>query len=68
MSPLMYAAREGRATVVQKLIDKIAAINNQDTRGNSVSKGNSVGMYRLSIRYPVSAVYLTIRYYPDPVK
>ena len=27
-----------------------------------------VGMYRLSIRYLVSAGYLTIRYYPDPVK
>jgi len=27
-----------------------------------------VGMYRISIRYPVSAGYLTIRYYPDPVK
>src|SRR6218665_4046498 len=27
-----------------------------------------LGMYRLSIRYPVSAGYLTIRYYPDPVK
>ena len=26
-----------------------------------------VGMYRISIRYPVSAGYLTIRYYPDPV-
>ena len=28
----------------------------------------TVGMYRLSIRYLVSAGYLTIRYYPDPVK
>jgi len=27
-----------------------------------------LGMYRLSIRYQVSAGYLTIRYYPDPVK
>src|SRR6218665_2068740 len=27
-----------------------------------------LGMYRISIRYPVSAGYLTIRYYPDPVK
>src|SRR6218665_1885504 len=27
-----------------------------------------LGMYRLSIRYPVSAGYLTIRYYADPVK
>src|SRR6218665_3237081 len=27
-----------------------------------------LGMYRVSIRYPVSAGYLTIRYYPDPVK
>src|SRR6218665_2913581 len=27
-----------------------------------------IGMYRLSIWYPVSAGYLTIRYYSDPVK
>ena len=27
-----------------------------------------IGMYRISIRYPVSAGYLTIRYYPDLVK
>ena len=27
-----------------------------------------LGMYRISIRYPVSAGYLTIRYYADPVK
>src|SRR6218665_4135327 len=27
-----------------------------------------LGMYRISIRYPVSAGYLTIRYYPDTVK
>ena len=27
-----------------------------------------LGMYRLTIRYSVSAEYLTIRYYPDPVK
>src|SRR6218665_3591148 len=30
--------------------------------------GFLLGMYRLSIRYPVSAGYLTIWYYPDPVK
>jgi len=27
-----------------------------------------IGMYRLTIRYSVSAEYLTTRYYPDPVK
>src|SRR6218665_712665 len=27
-----------------------------------------LGMYRLSIRYPVSAGYLTIRHYSEPVK
>lgn len=37
MSALMYAAREGRATIVQKLIEDNAAINTQDSKGNSVS-------------------------------
>src|SRR6218665_378879 len=28
----------------------------------------TLGMYRISVRYPVYAGYLTIRYYPDLVK
>jgi len=32
------------------------------------SDAKTVGMYRLTIRYSVSAEYLTIRYYSDPVK
>ncbi|KAK3101327.1 hypothetical protein FSP39_002709 [Pinctada imbricata] len=33
MSPLIYAAREGRASVVEVLLDAGAAINKQDSRG-----------------------------------
>jgi len=36
-----------------------------DTNPNTNPK---LGMYRLTIRYSVSAEYLTIRYYLDPVK
>src|SRR6218665_112751 len=36
---------------------------------NDCCPGFFLGMYgRLTIRYSVSAEYLTIRYYPDPVK
>ena len=37
MSPLMYAAREGRATVCEVLLDHDAEINKQDMRGWTVS-------------------------------
>lgn len=37
MSPLMYAAREGRVTVCEKLLEHGAEVNKQDMRGWTVS-------------------------------
>ena len=37
MSPLMYAAREGRVKVCEKLLEQGAEINKQDMRGWTVS-------------------------------
>ena len=37
MSPLMYAAKEGRVTVCEKLLEQGAEINKQDMRGWTVS-------------------------------
>lgn len=37
MTPLIYAAREGREEVVTKLLDAGANINKQDSRGWTVS-------------------------------
>ena len=37
MSPLMYAAKEGRVTVCEKLLDHGAEINKQEMRGWTVS-------------------------------
>ena len=37
MSPLMYAAREGRVSVCEKLLDNGAEMNRQDMRGWTVS-------------------------------
>ena len=37
MTPLMYAAREGRLEIVQLLLDSGAEIDRQDTRGWTVS-------------------------------
>ena len=37
MTPLMYAAREGRLEIVQLLLDNGAEIDRQDTRGWTVS-------------------------------
>ena len=41
MSPLMYAAKEGRVTVCEKLLEHGAEINKQDMRGWTVSLANS---------------------------
>lgn len=35
MSPILYASREGRASVVKKLIDSNSLLNNQDNKGYS---------------------------------
>ena len=37
MSPLMYAAREGRVKVCEKLLEHGAEVNKQDMRGWTVS-------------------------------
>ena len=37
MSPLMYAAKEGRVKVCEKLLEQGAEINKQDMRGWTVS-------------------------------
>ena len=37
MSPLMYATREGRVKVCEKLLEQGAEINKQDMRGWTVS-------------------------------
>ena len=37
MTPLMYAAREGRVAVCEKLLEHSAEINKQDIRGWTVS-------------------------------
>ena len=37
MSPLMYAAREGRVAVCEMLLEHDAEINKQDMRGWTVS-------------------------------
>ena len=39
MSPLMYAAREGRVAVCEKLLEHGAEINKQEMRGWTVSDG-----------------------------
>ena len=36
MSPLMYAAREGRSQVIERLVSAGANVDKQDTRGWTV--------------------------------
>ena len=36
MSPIIYAAKEGRTSVIKELVKNKADINKQDTRGYSV--------------------------------
>ena len=50
MTPLMYAAREGRVAVCEKLLEHGAEINKQDIRGWTVSFLLAIFLFQLKVQ------------------
>jgi len=50
MTPLMYAAREGRVSVCEKLLEHGAEINKQDIRGWTVSFVPAIFLFHMKVQ------------------